>query len=238
MIINNTNFKHEGDLPGGGVDEQELLKLFFKLRFEVKIHQNLTAKEMIHKAESYGKMRHNGVFFFVILTHGTLVEEKEVIIGTDNKPVTVNDIESFFHASKCPSLCRVPKIFLIDACRGDRREGVYSSPFHDTMIQKSSFTQTHCRRAVSTTDSSDILLLYAATRGYVSFTTYRGSRLTQTFVEVTDQANPDKSFTQIIQEVKARIQKSDCGHQTVESVDRLTRDYFIKKYSCSVFSTV
>ena len=54
-----------------------LLKIFFILGFRVKIHRNLTAKEIIHKAESYGKMEQpKGVLFLIILSHGTLVENK------------------------------------------------------------------------------------------------------------------------------------------------------------------
>ena len=76
MIINNTNFKHEETIPGGGEDEQDLFKLFFSLRFEVKIHRNLTAKEMMRKAEFYGGIEHKGVFFLIILSHGTLVDNR------------------------------------------------------------------------------------------------------------------------------------------------------------------
>ena len=188
---------------------------------------------MIHKAEFYGGIEHKGVFFLIILSHGKLVDNQEVIIGTDGKPVTMNDIESFFHASKCPTLHEVPKIFLIDACRGDEREGVYPLSSHDTIVPKSA-CQTLRNRIVSKTDTSDMLLVYAATRGHVAYTTYRGSRLTQTFIEVTREATGNKSITNIIQEVKARVQTSDHGHQTVESVDRLTRNYFIKKYILSL----
>ena len=230
MIINNTDFKHENDLPGGGEDEEDLLKLFFRLRFEVKIHRNLTAQEMMRKADFYGGIEHKGIFFLIILSHGTLVGNQEVIIGTDGKPVMMNDIERFFHARKCPTLHKVPKIFLIDACRGDKREEVFYPPSpHDTMVSRSA-RQTRHNSTVPTTDSSDILLVYAATRGHVAYTTYRGSRLTQTFIEVTTEAADDKPITKIIQEVKARVQESDHGHQTVESVDRLTRNYFIKRY--------
>ena len=230
VIINNTNFKQGTDLPGGDEDEQGLFKLFFSLRFEVKIHRNLTANEMVHKVESYSKLQHRGAFFLIILSHGTMVEDKEVIIGTDGKTVTVNNIESFFHINKCPTLNKIPKIFLIDACRGNRLERAYFEPqSHDTSrLVPRGAGQNPSDRRVAKLDTSDFLLVYASTHGHVAYSTSGGSRLTQTFIEVTKEAADDKTITEIIREVKARVQEH--GQQMVESVDRLPREYFIKRY--------
>ena len=232
MIINNTDFKQGTDLPGGDKDEQDLLELFFLLRFEVKIHRNLTANEMVHKLESYSKLEHTGAFFLIILSHGTMVREREAIVGTDGKIVMMKDIESFFHTTKCPTLCEMPKIFLIDACRGDQQERLYyDSLSHGmTRLVPKSVSQNPSNRRVAKLDTSDshFLLVYAATHGHVAYSTERGSLLTQTFIEVTNEAPNDKTITKIIREVKARVQEH--GQQTVESVDRLTREYFLKRY--------
>jgi hypothetical protein len=184
---------------------------------------------MVHKVKSYSKLQHTGVFFLIILSHGTIVEDKEVIIGTDCKPVMINDIESFFHATKCPTLNNIPKIFLIDACRGDEQERVFSEPqSHDRnrLIPKSVSKNPRDRRAARL-DTSDFLLVYAATHGHVAYATFNGSLLTQTFIKVTNEATENETITEIIREVKARVQNQ--GQQMVESVDRLTRKYFIKK---------
>ena len=237
MIINNTNFKHEEDLPGDK-DEQDLFKLFFSLRFEVKIHQNLTANEMVHKVESYSKFQHKGAFFLIILSYGTMVDEQEVIIGTDGKTVTMNDIESFFHATKCLTLQEVPKIFLIDACRGNQQERVASeSKSDDTsrLFHKNARPNPPHKRAAKL-DTSDFLLVYAATRGHVAVGhKNQGSVMTQTFIKVTNEAAKNKTITDIIQEVKIRVEKHE--QQTVESIDRLPRNYFIKRYIALYFVT-
>jgi hypothetical protein len=230
VIINNTDFKNGKNLPGGEEDEQGLFKLFFSLRFEVKIHRNLTASEMVHKVESYSKLEHKGAFFLIILSHGTVVREKEAIVGTDGKPVMTKDIESFFHATKCRTLREMPKIFLIDACRGDQQERVYSEPLSDDrsrLVSKSAGQNPRDRR-VPKLDTSDFYLVYASTHGHVAYTTQRGSRLTQTFIKVTNEAADDETITEIIRKVRARVEIH--GKQMVESVDRLPRDYFIKRY--------
>ena len=230
MIINNTDFKNGKNLPGDE-DEQALFKLFFSLRFKVKIHRNLTASKMVHKVKSYSKQQHTGAFFLIILSHGGMVEDRELIMGTDCKPVTMNEIESCFHATHCPTLREIPKIFLIDACRGDQQERAYSVPqSHDTsrLVPRSAGQNPRNRRS-SLLDTSDFLLVYASTHGHVAYIdTESGSRLIQTFIEVTNEAADDKTITRIIQEVKVRVQ--DHGQQTVESVDRLPREYFIKRY--------
>ena len=55
VIINNMVFQKQGlrELPHGKRDEESLAVLFVTLGFEVKIHENLTAKEILHKVESY-----------------------------------------------------------------------------------------------------------------------------------------------------------------------------------------
>ena len=237
MIINNTDFKNAKNLPGGDKDEQDLFKLFFSLRFEVKIHRNLTANEMVHKLESYSEFQHKGAFFLIILSHGKMVKEGEEIVGTDGKTVMMKKIESCFLATKCPTLCEVPKIFLIDVCRGDQQERVYSEPqSHDSSSLPKSAGQNSTDRSVRKLITSDFLLVYASTSGHVAFCTDRGSRLTQTFTEVTNEAADDDTITNIIREVKARVQEH--GKQMVESVDTLTHKYFIKRYNtcCSVLT--
>jgi hypothetical protein len=232
VIINNTNFKHGiKDLPGGDKDEQDLFRLFFSLRFAVKIHRNLTASEMVHKVESYSKHEHTGAFFLIILSHGTVIRENEAIVGTDGNPVMMRDIESFFHVTNCPTLRELPKIFLIDACQGDRQErAYYEFQSHDrSRLIPRSANQNPSDRRLPRLYTSDFLLVYASTHGHVAYSTQEGgSRLTQTFIEVTNEATENKTITEIIQEVKARVQMH--GQQTVESVDRLPRKYFIKRF--------
>ena len=233
MIINNMVFTQARGLPGGKKDEESLKVLFTTLGFDVKIHQNLTGNEIIRKVESYGKMQHEGVFFLIILSHGTLVNNRDAVLGTDSESVEIHYLESFFHGTNCPSLHGVPKIFLIDACRGSQHEKVFKPKTAVSMATKSSCTSSSRPDSpVPGTDSGHFVIVYASTYGNVAFTnTHGGSHLTQTFVRVTTEASSDKSFTKIIQEVKARVQRSNV-HQTVESVDRLTSDYFIKRYKC------
>jgi hypothetical protein len=52
VIINNMKFQDGRELPEGKNDEQDLAALFTTLGFDVKIHENLTAEEMVQKART------------------------------------------------------------------------------------------------------------------------------------------------------------------------------------------
>ena len=233
--MNNMEFPNPiAPLPAGKEDEQSLYVLFKILAFDVRIHRNLTAQEMVDKADHYRKMKHKGVFFLIILSHGSLVKHEEIVVGTDGDIVSVNYLESLFHANNCPSLHGVPKIFMIDACRGGQQERAFESQ-HKNMhsVAKHSDIWSPDQYSLAGeqpgTDSANFAILYASTHGNVSYITGKGSQLTQTFVEVTSEASLDKTFIQIVQEVQTRIQDSRM-HQTVELVDRLNRPYFIKRF--------
>ena len=225
-IINNMTFERLTSLPGGQKDEDRLKALFTTLGFEVNIHQNLKAQGMIQTAESYRKMQHRGVFVLIILSHGTQSHNQDVVIGTDCKSVDIHQLKSFFYSTNCPSLHGVPKIFLVDADRGSQQERVFD-PRSRSSIATSAAPTAHISAAPAT-DSAHFTTIYASTYGNSCFTTVNGSIFTQTLMDVITEATPDKSFTRIIQEVRTRIK----ARQTVESVDTLTQEYFIKKYCC------
>ena len=205
VIINNTVFgtPQLRELEGGKRNEEDLKKLFKELGFTVMIHQNLIAEKMKSTAEGYCHMKHSGVFFLIILSHGG---EGDVVYGTDGKKVEVHQLKELFYTRNCPSLAGIPKIFMIDACRGSRNEGVRSS----------------------VTNSADVYTIFASTRGTTAGTDpVQGSHLTRNFFNVVTKADPDKKFEEIMTEVKIRIHNT--RRQTVETNSTLTKYYYIKR---------
>ena len=233
VIINNMDFTQAASLPGGKKDEEKLLLQFTALGFVVRVHRNLTGKEISDTVKSYGTREHSGAFFLAISSHGTSIDNKPAVTGTDGEAVLVQDLESFFHASNCNSLHGKPKIFLIDACRGSRRERIFNPvPTSGMTTRNSSASLRRLRRPDSITirsDSVDFLIIYAATDGHVAFTTDEGSYLTQTFVKGITKADETDSFLDIVTRVTKQVQDRN-PHQTVESTVRLTRKYLIKRY--------
>ena len=211
------------DLDGAGIEDEEKLNLLFTtLEFDVKVHRNLKAKEMKLTVESYSRDDHKKrAFILILLSHGG---EGDVVYGTDGEEVGVHTLQEMFHTTKCPSLAGVPKVFLIDACRGSKQEEIYRK---QTKLKK---TVKFNSSTISSTASSDFTIVFASTRGNVALSNDKqGSYFTQTFVKVVTEADVKKEFSDITRETSNRIQKLEIG-QTVESQTTFTKEYYIKRF--------
>ena len=61
-------------------------------------------------------------FFCIILSHGN----EHGIYGTDGKTIKTETILDYFSAEKCPGLAFKPKVFIFQACRGDKNDDGFS----------------------------------------------------------------------------------------------------------------
>ena len=102
-------------------------KVFCDLGFLVKVLRNLSSGEM-HSELSYigRKTDHSAydAFVAVIMTHGGLGE----LYGVNGDAFPVHHLTLDFTAEKCPSLAGKPKLFFIQACRGDDYQLGYALP--------------------------------------------------------------------------------------------------------------
>ena len=241
-------------LDGGNEDAEALKNLFENLQFTVEVCPDLNAHYMREKVEEYSQKPHKGVFILIILSHGG---EGDVVYGTDTGEVKVHELQEYFHTTRCHrSLFGVPKVFLIDACRGGNHEKVH---MHGHTQVRGLPTTSH-RNVMGITDSADFMTVFASTRGNVAFMlndgNKKGSNFTQTLVEVIKEADEDKEFNEIITEVRYRIQGKysiqptinteeeadeaeaekeeenikEAEGQTVQASSTLLRLYYIKRF--------
>nr|AJP16708.1 caspase 3 [Bos grunniens] len=118
IIINNKNFHENTGMAcrsGTDVDAANLRETFMNLKYEVRIKNDLTCKEMLELMSNVSKEDHSkrSSFICVLLSHG----EEGIIFGT-NGPVNLKKLASFFRGDYCRSLTGKPKLFIIQACRG------------------------------------------------------------------------------------------------------------------------
>lgn len=122
LIFNNYEFHHPEDMdkanpPRGGahIDQYNLIQTFKWLRYEVVVCENLTAQQMQDAMWDMATRDHKGHDSFVccILTHG----ETNVVHGADSKEVRLLDFTGTMKL--CPTLREKPKMFFVQACRGD-----------------------------------------------------------------------------------------------------------------------
>ena len=57
-------------------------------------------------------------FVLFVLSHGDIVNDTEVVFGTDGKTLSKMDIKDALSDTACPVLKEVPRILFFQCCRG------------------------------------------------------------------------------------------------------------------------
>ncbi|XP_033125485.1 caspase-3-like isoform X2 [Anneissia japonica] len=117
LIVNNRNFRSMPLRKGTDVDACQLKSLFDNLGFSVESITNMKYDDFSKKISEYSKMNHSqyDCFIFAVLTHGI----NGALYTVDERLVQVDDILKCFSGEGCPTLTGKPKIFFIQACRGE-----------------------------------------------------------------------------------------------------------------------
>ncbi|CAG9760489.1 unnamed protein product [Ceutorhynchus assimilis] len=165
LLINNVKFiETKDERQGAKKDSEDFGKFLKKINFDVDHKLNMKGKDMLKKVKDFSKSdfsRHD-ISLVVIMSHGNnLIKSGErirggftQIAGTDNEPVSTEDIiEQFVATSSHPSLRGKPKIFIFQCCRGEKDQEIC----HDAApIGK------------QLKEYSDILVAYSTLPGYLS----------------------------------------------------------------------
>lgn len=118
LIINNTFENTQHRRHGTENDKERLKTLFEWLHFDVTEQKDLSAtklKELFGNLENEINLSDTDCFVCCILSHGN----NSVILGNDKKPVEKSYLKECVSPEKCPKLKGKPKLFFIQACRGE-----------------------------------------------------------------------------------------------------------------------
>ena len=121
VIINNKKFRgYLGNREGTDVDAAALQRLFTYLGFYTYRYNDLTSGQMMDVLTKVSKIDHKkyNCLLVAILTHGA----QGKLHGTDSQSIPVESLTKLFHGDQCPSLVGKPKIFILQACRGEKRD--------------------------------------------------------------------------------------------------------------------
>lgn len=224
-------------------DEYSLAFTFTLLDFKVKVHRDLTRDEMRDIAKYYSdKIKHDtgvaGAFVMIVLCHGS---KNDVVSGTDGQTIPLRTLIENFKPENCSKLKEVPKIFIVDACRGSLEEKQHSFNANkgcsDVQVPASNEDDKNLFRI---NESANFALIYATSYGKVAILEEElGSTFTQAMVKQLFQAKETEEF--IIQLRKVRQTINGCeikkNPQTPASLDQLLKPYEIKRYR-SFFSNM
>ncbi|XP_076458162.1 uncharacterized protein LOC143291906 [Babylonia areolata] len=123
VIINNRDFKKDKGKstarklePREGTDkDRDALKTTFEeLLFEVRLHENLTDKQMVKTLSQVGEEDHSEYDCFVccLLTYG----EPGLVLGVNGSSVKIRSLTNAVKTKNCASLEGKPKLFFVQAC--------------------------------------------------------------------------------------------------------------------------
>nr|XP_006821694.1 PREDICTED: caspase-7-like [Saccoglossus kowalevskii] len=162
IIINNKNFEKETGMnlrSGTDVDAFNIVNSFQRLGFETTHYNDLSVRKMlaVMKIVSRDDFSDCDCVAFIILSHG----DDGIVYGTDGT-LEVDTITEFFQADKCPTLAGKPKLFFIQACRGDK--------FDDGAVLKNNGAdEMDGGRQQRIPVSADFLLAYSTVPGFYSW---------------------------------------------------------------------
>ncbi|TRY86472.1 hypothetical protein DNTS_001097 [Danionella cerebrum] len=123
LVLSNVSFVNtELDLRRGGeVDEETLRRLFTELDFTVIMHKDLTAEAMRMRLEEFALRQDHAeadCAVVCLLSHGV----EGSIYGTDGQRLELDSVFGVFDNARCPLLQNKPKLFFIQACRGEEMD--------------------------------------------------------------------------------------------------------------------
>ena len=120
LIVNVAHFLQHDDRPGSDVDAVKLHSLFEDvLNFVVTRVDDPTLPQLQQALTKFFQMDHAAydAFFIIILSHG---DPGDVIYTSDSQSIKISEISDHFTASNCPTLANKPKVFIVQACRGQK----------------------------------------------------------------------------------------------------------------------
>ncbi|XP_056606102.1 caspase-8 isoform X1 [Triplophysa dalaica] len=169
LIVNNYNFgKAEKfkNRKGTEMDREALIRVFQKMKFEVKVHNDLNASDMLNVAEEFANMDHTQMDVFVccVLSHG----EKGAVLGVDGKQIEIRELTLPF--ARCNSLASKPKLFFIQACQGNLgHEPVWMTDGPDSTEEGRYEEDARMELPFSLPKEADFLIGMATVEHYQSF---------------------------------------------------------------------
>lgn len=239
VIFNNKIFEPHTRLSerrGTDLDASNLKTLFGTLGFDILTHENLPARDMLYELDKLGKEDYSDSDCFVccILTHGDM----DVLYGKDSK-FPVDNIFEPFRGDVCPSLVGKPKLFFIQACRGDRLdEGV-------PVVMDTSDAPT---RTLKIPTHADFLAFYSTVPGFYSWrNTTQGSWFIQSLCQVLQEHADRTDLLSMLTIVCRRVafyyesnvpgdQVMDRKKQVPSLVSTLTRRVHLRRQFCRQLS--
>ncbi|XP_052406794.1 caspase-6 [Carassius gibelio] len=205
LIFNHENFYWQLRLnsrSGTEADKQNLARRFQDLGFEVKTFNDYKREEVLTIIRGAAAASHVDAdcFVCVFLSHG----ENGHIYANDGQ-IQIQEVTDLFKGNECRSLVGKPKIFILQACRGDKHDEpvtpmdvVDSEPVNEVVVDVGALCTLPA--------GADFLMCYSVAEGYYSHReTVRGSWYIQDLCEILRCYGSKLEFTDILTLVNRKV---------------------------------
>ncbi|MCJ8730164.1 hypothetical protein PDJAM_G00180970 [Pangasius djambal] len=193
---------------GTNADRDNLKRRFEQLEFEVRAYDNKKREEILHIITEAANANHADAdcFVCVFLSHG----ENGHVYAYDDK-IEIQDVTALFRGDKCPSLVGKPKIFILQACRGDKHDDPVTPM---DVVDSKEVNQVVVDAGVLQTlpAGADFIMCYSVAEGFYSHReTLNGSWFVQDLCELLHQYGPTLEFTELLTLVNRKVSHRSVG---------------------------
>ncbi|XP_068043510.1 caspase-6 isoform X1 [Anomalospiza imberbis] len=208
LIFNHEHFFWHLKLPdrrGTMADRNNLKHTLTDLGFEVRLFDDLKKEDVQQRIYEASAEDHSSAdcFVCVFLSHG----EDGHIYAYDDK-IKIQTITDMFRGDECQSLVGKPKIFIIQACRGDKHDDPVIA--HDSTDNSSESlvneTEVDAASVYTLPAGADFIMCYSVAQGYYSHReTINGSWYIQDLCETLRKHGSSLEFTELLTVVNRKV---------------------------------
>lgn len=204
VVFNNEIFTgtHLSNRRGTHKDAEALTRVFTRLGFQMKIHNNLTAdgmKKEINDLVKKNNFTNHDALVVCVLSHG----EKGCVFGIDGERVLLKELTHPFTSGSTRTLGGKPKLFFIQACQGEGYQKGYCpsslGPGEDEKQNKEPLQADASNPDEALPASADFLMGMATVEEFKSFrNTLTGSIYIQELCRQLEIAAESKEMDDIL----------------------------------------
>ncbi|KAE8619049.1 hypothetical protein XENTR_v10009580 [Xenopus tropicalis] len=168
-------------------DVNRLFKVLSRLGYKVSLHMDVSAKEIKDIYQKESKMPQGESFISILSSHGN----EGLIYDFYGTPVLLRDLYDILAPNNSPLLAGVPKLFFVQACRGEQfDEGVFLETDGDTCATDAFSLSLNLPR--------DSVLMFASSEGHVAFQNPGGSVFLQTLCNLLEGEERNLELNRIL----------------------------------------
>nr|XP_022905215.1 caspase-4-like [Onthophagus taurus] len=138
LLINNIDFRDkERKRRGAIVDQENIVKLFTQLGFDIVEEKNKTKSEMEEIVKSFAtnqNLEKYDMCVTIVMSHGGKINGETVIESINEENLSTKWIVEQFYGDNCKGMIDKPKIFIFQCCRNPIKTDVQKDSHRDSHL--------------------------------------------------------------------------------------------------------